>query len=96
MEGLEKMLPSFPFLGLPLARCAGTFGQQRLLLLVFFQSPAPVRGRGPEAAGLLTFPPLIHFFFGQQGGAGFFAFVDNQPADRGPFGCGDMLIFFKN
>lgn len=79
------LLPPFPRFGLSWALCAGTFGQQRLLLvLFFFRCPALVKGHGTEAAGLLTFPPLIHFFFGQQGGAGFFAFANNQAVDRRP------------
>ena len=86
MEGLEKMLPPFPRLGYPWRIAPGRSVSKGCCWYWFSSvAPAPVRRHGTEAAGLLTFPPLIHFFFGQQGGAGFFALVDEHMVDNGPF-----------
>lgn len=80
-----------PFLDYTGALCAGTFGQQKLLVVIFFRRLVPVLpGHGAEVARPLSAPPLIYLFFGQQGGAGFFAFADDQVIDRWPLrGCGE-------
>jgi len=79
------MLPPFPPFRISLGAVRRDVRSAKAVIGVrFLPLPAPVKGLGSEAAGLLTLPPLIHFFFGQQGGAGFFTFVDYQVVDCRP------------